>query len=63
MKMSDAERLAIRRVVNTLRIPAGDAGRLLLRKKTEANNWGQAADAVLLEHAGPGLPEPEEDAQ
>ena len=64
MKMSDAERLAIRRVANTLRIPAGDAGRLLLRRKTDDNNWGQAADAVILEHAGEGLPiETEGDAQ
>jgi len=59
----DAERLAATRVQNTLRIARADAFRLVRAAKVPECNWGQAADAVLLEHAGEGLPEPEGDAQ
>lgn len=50
-----AENLAARRLVSTLQITRAEAFRLLREKKHAAINWGQAADVVLAERAGPGL--------
>lgn len=58
----DAERLAATRVQNTLHIGRAEAFRLVRAAKVPECNWGQAADAVILEMAGEGLPEPEGDA-
>lgn len=60
---NSAEKLAARRVQNVLNIPYTRALRLVNAAKVPDCNWGQAADAVLLEHAGEGLPEPGEDAR
>lgn len=57
-----AENLAARRIMNTLQTTRAEAFRLLHAAKVPECNWGQAADAVLLEQAGPGLPDIEGDA-
>lgn len=62
MTKDHAQKLAARRVQNTLQWPYTKALRAVMEKKTEEINWGKAADAVLAEHAGPGLFEPEGDA-
>jgi hypothetical protein len=54
---NSAQKLAARRVQNTLQWPYTKALRAVTEQKTEDINWGQAADKVLAEHAGPGLPE------
>lgn len=59
---NNAQKLAARRVQNTLQWPYTKALRAVTEKKHAAINWGQAADVVLAEHAGPGLPETEGDA-
>lgn len=63
MTQNRAQKLATRRVQNTLRWNYGRALRAVTEKKTPEINWGQAADAVLREQAGPGLPEPEAAAE
>lgn len=54
---SPAQRLAVRRVQNTLKIRYTRALRLVTDKKTDDINWGQAADAVIAEAAGDGFTE------
>lgn len=56
---NSAQKLAARRVQNTLNIPYTRALRLVTEAKVPDRNWGQAADVVLQEQAGPGLPDPE----
>lgn len=56
---NSAQKLAARRVQNTLNIRYTEALRLVTDAKVPECNWGQAADAVLLELAGEGLPETE----
>jgi hypothetical protein len=56
---NSAQKLAARRVQNTLNIRYTEALNLVNQAKVPECNWGQAADAVILEHAGEGLPEPE----
>ena len=58
-----AQKLAARRVQNTLNIPYTRALRLVNEAKVPECNWGQAADAVLLEQAGEGFPEPQGEAE
>jgi len=58
----DAESLAARRVQNILGSTRAEAFRALRAAKTDDINWGQAADRVLLQLAGEGLPLPEGDA-
>ena len=54
---NSAQKLAARRVQNTLGWRYTVALRAVMDAKTEDINWGQAADAVLAREAGPGLPE------
>lgn len=60
---NSAQKLAARRVQNTLQWPYTRALRAVTEKKTPELNWGQAADVVLAEQAGPGLFEGKEDVQ
>jgi urease gamma subunit len=69
---NSAQKLAARRVQNVLGLRYTEALRLVTMAKVDGCNWGQAADAVILEHAGEGLPitpqewthtEPEGDAE
>jgi hypothetical protein len=55
-----ARALAAQRLVSVLKISRTKAIRALVEKKTNEINWGQTADAVILEQAGEGFPEPEE---
>ena len=54
---NSAQKLAARRVQNTLGWRYTQALRAVTEEKTNEINWGQAADAVLAREAGPGLPE------
>lgn len=63
MARDDAESLAARRVQNILGCSRVEAYRALHAAKTDDINWGQAADRVLQELAGPGLFEGKEDVQ
>lgn len=54
---NNAQKLAARRVQNTLGWRYTQALRAVTEEKTDEINWGQAADAVLAREAGPGLPE------
>jgi hypothetical protein len=54
---NSAQKLAARRVQNTLGWNYTRALRAVTEAKTEDRHWGHAADAVIAEHAGPGLPE------
>lgn len=60
---NSAQKLAARRVQNTLAWPYTRALRAVTEQKTDDINWGQAADKVLAEQADPGLFEAKEDAQ
>lgn len=60
---NSAEKRAARQVQNTLGLPYTTALRMVRAKKTEDTHWGQAAEAVIEEKAGPGLPDPEGDAK
>lgn len=60
---NSAEKLAARRVQNTLNIPYARALRLVNDAKVPECNWGEAAEAVILELAGEGLPGVEGAAQ
>jgi len=58
---NSAEKLAARRVQNTLDVPYVRALRMVQEHKRPTINWGQAADRALEAHAGPGLfPEPDD---
>jgi urease gamma subunit len=54
---NSAQKLAARRVQNTLQWNYTRALRAITEAKTEDTNWGQAADTVIAEQAGPGFPE------
>lgn len=53
---NSAEELAARRVQNVLQIPYTEALRLLRAAKVPEVNWGTAADVVIEDAIGPGLP-------
>lgn len=53
---SSAQKVATRRVQNTLQVSYTQALRWVEEKKTPEMNWGQAADAVIQEQAGTGFP-------
>lgn len=57
MPQNDAQRLAARRVQNTLHVDRTTALHLVDQAKTDEINWGQAADLVITERAGDGFPE------
>jgi hypothetical protein len=54
-KGNTAQKLAARRVQNTLGWNYTRALRAVIQYKTDEINWGQAADAVIAAQAGPGL--------
>lgn len=56
---NSAEKLAARRIQNTLDILYTEALALLRAAKVPEVNWGTAADVVIEEAAGPGFPEVE----
>lgn len=52
---NNAQKLAARRVQNTLGWRYTRALRAVTEQKSEGINWGQAADEVIAKNAGPGL--------
>jgi hypothetical protein len=60
---NSAQKLAARRVQNTLQIRYTHALKLVNEAKVPGRNWGQTADAVIEERSGTGFPEPEGDAE